>query len=222
MKPTTNLIKLALLMLLFSAHIATAQKLPNKQQATFRSPAKLKIDGIVNEWGDRLQAYNHSTQIFYAISNDDKNLYLIVQAKHEEIISKIIRGGITLVVNHSLNKKDPAPVTVTYPMLRGIYMSKVANMVARKFYKQPDTNYVEPTVVAVNKVIDENSKTIVATGIKALDSDTLSVYNTEGIKAIAHLDVNKFYNYELAIPIKYLELAESSNNSFSYQLKVNG
>ncbi|MFD2145886.1 hypothetical protein [Mucilaginibacter antarcticus] len=101
-------------------------------------------------------------------------------------------------------------------------MSKVANMVARKFYKQPDTNYVEPTVVAVNKVIDENSKTIVATGIKALDSDTLSVYNTEGIKAIAHLDVNKFYNYELAIPIKYLELAESSNNSFSYQLKVNG
>jgi hypothetical protein len=146
----------------------------------------------------------------------------VVQAKYEEIISKILRGGITLVINHSLNKKDPAPVMVTYPVLRGINMSKVANKIAGKFYKQPDTSYVDPTTESVNKVIDENSKTIIATGIKALDNDTLSVYNTEGIKAIAHLDDNKFYNYELAIPIKYLELAESSNKGFSYQLKVNG
>lgn len=222
MKTTTCLITLALPALLFSAQIATAQKLPNKQQISFRAPSKVKIDGTVTEWGDRLQAYNHSTQIFYAISNDDKNLYLVVQAKYEEIISKIIRGGVTLVINHSLNKKDPAPVTVTYPMLRGINMSKVANKVGSKFYKQPDTSYVEPTTASVNKVIDENSKTIVATGIKALDNDTLSVYNTDGIKAVAHLDDNKFYNYELAIPIKYLELVENSDNSFSYQLKVNG
>jgi hypothetical protein len=222
MKSMINLTKLALPILMLYVNIAIAQKLPNKQQVSLRAPAKLKIDGIATEWGDRLQAYNKSTQIFYAISNDDKNLYLIVQAKYEEIISKIIRGGITLVINHSLNKKDPAPVTVTYPILRGIYMSKVANKVGSKFYKQPDTSYVEPTTESVNKVIDENSKTIVATGIKALDNDTLSVYNTDGIKAIAHLDDNKFYNYELAIPLRYLELAQGSNNSFSYQLKVNG
>lgn len=211
----------ALLFLLVTT-IANAQKLPNKQEVSFRAPAKLKIDGIATEWGNKLQAYNKSTQIFYAISNDDKNLYLIVQAKYEEIISKIIRGGITLIINHSANKKDPQPVTITYPVLRGSSMSVVANAIAGKFYKQPDTSYKPATTAAINNRLDAGSKTIIATGIKALDSDTLSVYNIDGIKAAAQFDNNMLYNYELAIPIKYLALPNDGNNPFSYQLKVNG
>lgn len=207
--------------LLFAANII-AQKLPNKQQVSFRAPAKLKIDGIATEWGDKLQAYNKSTQIFYAISNDDKNLYLIVQAKYEEIISKIIRRGITLIVNHTVNKKDPQPVTITYPILRGSDMSRVANAIAGKFYKQPDTSYKPATVTAINNRLDAGAKTIIVKGIKALDSDTLSVYNTDGIKAAGQFDSKMLYNYELAIPIKYLDLPNNGNNPFSYQLKING
>jgi hypothetical protein len=67
MTSTINFIRLTLITPLFFANISTAQKLPNKQQISLRAPARLKIDGIVNEWGDKLQAYNHSTQIFYAI-----------------------------------------------------------------------------------------------------------------------------------------------------------
>lgn len=207
--------------LLFAANVI-GQKLPNKQQVSFRAPSKLKIDGIATEWGNKLQAYNKSTQIFYAISNDDKNVYLIVQAKYEEIISKIIRGGITLVINHSVNKKDPQPVTITYPVLRGSDMARVANAIVGKFYKQPDTSYRPATVIEINNRLNAGSKTIITTGIKNLDSDTLSVYNTDGIKAAAQFDNNMLYNYELAIPIKYLALPDNGIDPFSYQLKVNG
>lgn len=144
--------------LLFAANVI-GQKLPNKQQVSFRAPSKLKIDGIATEWGNKLQAYNKSTQIFYAISNDDKNVYLIVQAKYEEIISKIIRGGITLVINHSVNKKDPQPVTITYPVLRGSDMARVANAIVGKFYKQPDTSYRPATVIEINNRLNAD-KTI--------------------------------------------------------------
>jgi hypothetical protein len=201
---------------------AIAQKLPNKQEISFRAPAKLKIDGIAKEWGDRLQAYNKSTQIFYAISNDDKNLYLIVQAKYEEIISKIIRGGITLIINQTINKKDPQPVTITYPNLRGIDFSRVANGIAGRFNTQPDTSYKPMPITELNNRINTGSKTIITAGIKGLDSDTLSVYNTDGIKAVAQFDSKMLYNYELAIPIKYLNLADNGANPFSYQLKING
>ncbi|TSJ40593.1 hypothetical protein FO440_12650 [Mucilaginibacter corticis] len=207
--------------LLFAANVI-GQKLPNKQEVSFRAPAKLKIDGIATEWGNKLQAYNKSTQIFYAISNDDKNLYLIVQAKYEEIINKIIRGGITLIINHSINKKDPQPVTVTYPVLRGSDMSRIANGIVGRFYKQPDTSYKPVTITELNNRLDAGSKTIITTGIKNLDSDTLSVYNTDGIKAAAQFDNNTLYNYELAIPIKYLDLPNNGVDPFSYQLKVNG
>ncbi|MBC7401425.1 MAG: hypothetical protein H7289_15910 [Mucilaginibacter sp.] len=199
-----------------------AQKLPNKQEISFRAPSKLKIDGVAKEWGDRLQAYNKSTQIFYAISNDDKNLYLIVQAKYEEIISKIIRGGITFIINHTTNKKDPQPVTITYPNLRGSDFSRVANGIAGRFYTQPDTSYKPMPITELNNRINTGSKTIITAGIKGLDSDTLSVYNADGIKAAAQFDSKMLYNYELAIPIKYLNLADNGVNPFSYQLKING
>ncbi len=197
-------------------------QLPNKQQISFRAPAKLKIDGLATEWGDKLQAYNKSTQIFYAMSNDDKNLYLIVQAKYEEIISKIVRGGITLIINHTVSKKDPQPVTITYPVLRGVAMSRVANAIVGRFYKQPDTSYRPVPISEINNRLDAGAKTIIVKGIKALDSDTLSVYNTDGIKAAGQFDSKMLYNYELAIPIKYLDLPDNGINPFSYQLKING
>jgi len=50
-----------------------AQKLPNKQEAGVWVPFAIKIDGISNEWGDTFQAYNKAVDIFYTISNDDKN-----------------------------------------------------------------------------------------------------------------------------------------------------
>ena len=70
---------LMLVLLLLINFSASAQK-DKIQKNNFRAPINVKIDGKLNEWGDKLQAYNTSTDIFYTISNDDDNLYLAVAA----------------------------------------------------------------------------------------------------------------------------------------------
>ena len=72
---------------------ANAQGLPKVQQESIYAPANIKIDGKALEWGDKFQAYNVSNHLFYTLSNDDKNLYLIVFATDNATSSKIIYGG---------------------------------------------------------------------------------------------------------------------------------
>jgi hypothetical protein len=79
--------------LLITHFTAKAQKLPNKQEVSLRIPADMKIDGNAKEWNNKFQAYNKLTNIFYTLSNDDKNLYLVIQATDPIIIEKMIRGG---------------------------------------------------------------------------------------------------------------------------------
>src|ERR1700744_2069010 len=98
---------------------AMAQKLPTVQKESVFAPTNIKIDGKATEWDDQFRAYNNAIDVFYTLSNDNENLYLIVRSKEHNIVDKLIRGGITLTVNHLADKKDKSPVTITYPILRG-------------------------------------------------------------------------------------------------------
>ena len=92
------IIKQTLFAFLFCIAIsADAQKLPTEQQVSLRAPAGLKIDGKATEWDNKFQAYNHHTDFYYTIANDDNNLYLIVQANEPAIIKRILKGGIALL-----------------------------------------------------------------------------------------------------------------------------
>jgi len=95
---------------------ATAQKLPNVQQKSLRAPANVKVDGKATEWDDSFQAYNHATDVYYSLANDDNKLYLVVQAKDNQIINKIIGGGIEFTIQKSGKKNDKDGVTVVYPL----------------------------------------------------------------------------------------------------------
>ncbi|MES2377939.1 MAG: hypothetical protein V4553_15235 [Bacteroidota bacterium] len=106
--------------------------------------------------------------------------------------------------------------------MRGSDFSRVANGIVGRFNTQPDTSYKPMPISELNNRLNVGSKYIITAGIKGLDSDTLSVYNTDGIKAAAQFDSKMLYNYELVIPIKYLNLADNGINPFSYQLKING
>jgi len=105
---------LAICALTFSA--AIAQKLPNVQQKSLRAPANVKVDGKATEWDDTFQAYNHATDIYYSIANDDDKLYLVVQAKERQFINKIIGGGVELTIQKSGKKSDKDGVTIVYPV----------------------------------------------------------------------------------------------------------
>src|SRR5476649_2012908 len=93
---------------------AVAQKLPNVQTASVRAPANIKIDGKTTEWNNTFQAYNHATDIFYTVSNDDAKLYLTIQASDKLVINKIMSGGITFTIQKSGKKTDKDGISITY------------------------------------------------------------------------------------------------------------
>jgi len=208
------------LAILLAATAASAQKLPNVQKESIFAPADIKIDGKATEWHDQFKAHNSATDVYYTLANDNENLYLIIRAKYKEVEEKIIHGGITLSINHALGKKDPTAVSVTFPVMRDNDVNLVANMVTRKFY--PQINGDTSSVIKVddlNQLMDSKSKQINTTGIKSIVDNTISVYNSEGLKAAERFDDKLQYTCELAIPLKYLSL--SGSQPFSYHITVN-
>jgi len=213
------------LMIVSMAFSAAAQKLPNVQTASVRAPANIKVDGKATEWGDKLQAYNKATGIFYNMANDDDNIYLVVQAANQEIIHKIVAGGIVLSVNTSAKSLDKGTATITFPA----YGDKLSNMffvVKDKPKATADTGknkmQLDSFFKAKNLSLTQHLKLIKQTGIKVLPDSLISVYNEDGIKAAAYLDHNYVYSYELAIPLKYLNISVNGPAKFYYNVKLNG
>ena len=215
-----KLIRISVAVLLFTGYIASAQKLPRVQQQAFKAPANVKIDGKLNEWGGKLQAYNTATEIFYTVANDDQNIYLVIQARYHDVVDKILRGGLTFTINHTVKKNDASQVTVTYPVLREGVMAEVSNAFARKANEKREANNASIPVDDMNTLLDARSKLISVTGIKGIAND-LSVYNEEGINAVSRFDTDVNYTYELAIPLKYLDLPDGGKSAFAYHISVN-
>jgi hypothetical protein len=199
---------------------AIAQKLPGKQELSVYAPNNIKIDGKATEWGNKFQAYNHATDIFYTISNDGTNLYLTVQATEQNVINKIMSGGLTLTIQKSEKKSDKGGISITYP---------VFERKSRPYFNKADlekgasaTNTLtDSAVMARNKSFSERSKLIGVTGIPAMDT-LISVYNEDGIKAAAMFDNKGAFTYELAVNQKLLGISATGIEKFAYHITLNG
>lgn len=101
-----------------------AQKTVNVQKQGIWLPAKMKVDGSLQEWNGRLQARNRATRLDYTLANDEQNLYLAVRSTDEIVASKILSGGISLAVVVP-GMKGAVP-TITFPV-RQIYEKRVVN-----------------------------------------------------------------------------------------------
>ncbi|MDB5029526.1 hypothetical protein [Mucilaginibacter sp.] len=216
--------KKPLLLALFSAIavIANAQKLPNVQQISLRAPISIKIDGKTTDWGDQFQAFNHSIDAFYTIANDDNNLYLIVQAKDEAVAKKIIGGGIVLSITPAKNKFEHGAGVgplITNKGRLGIssaYMQFMEYADSKTKSKQTDSLWS-----IMNKELTNESKEMVVGGIKGIDN-VISVYNNYGIKTALLFDRTGALNFELTIPLKYLNNATNNQPKFFYNLMIRG
>jgi hypothetical protein len=201
MKPTLTALAL------FIAFAANAQKLPNIQTGSLRAPANIKVDGKATEWNNKFQAYNHATDVFYTLSNDDNNLYLIIQTSNRDIIHKIINARISFTINKSGKKNDVNAVVISYPIfdrkdrpaLR--YREKPTIIPgSAASLKQADSMYVN------NKNMADKAKYIKITGVKGLDT-LISAYNADGIKAAAMFDNQMVYTCEISVALKLAGLS---------------
>jgi hypothetical protein len=201
---------------------SSGQKLPNKQETSLRAPATIKIDGKTTEWNNRFQAYNHATEIFYTLSNDDDKLYLTVQATDQSIINKIFKAGVTFVLTNAEKKKDKDVVSIAYPVLNGPNRLSV-NVRSKKDIETGAANTAiipDSVVRAYNRMFADRSKLISVNGIAGVDS-LISVFNEDGIKAAGAFDNKMAYIYELAIDLKLLKLSANDAAKITYHIILN-
>ncbi len=216
------------------AFTVNAQKLPNVQQSSLCAPVDIKIDGKATEWDDKYQAYNKSTELFYTISNDNNNLYLIVHAIKPRIIQKIIAVGVTLIVNNAGKKSDKAMenAVITYPFLsfkngENIISNtglKSVNIIP-KFNDTAEEILIsqkksDSLIAIANNLFSNQSKLIKIKGLAGIPDTAISVYNEQSIRTAATFDNAKTYTYELSVPLKYLGLSIDNLQKFTYNIRL--
>jgi len=208
--------------LLMGVATARAQKLPDKQVLSLRAPASIKIDGKATEWGDKFQAYNNATGVFYTVANDDENLYLTIKATAPEVVRRILNGSITFTINKT-EKKDKAGMSITYP-----FFDDHTPMLDAIFKNKPQILEGSPSSVSLaNAYMDDNNRKLAAkikyikvNGIPGLDT-LVSVYNNDGLKAAALFDNTMAYTYEMAVSLKNLGLSIDNPIKFNYNILIN-
>jgi hypothetical protein len=205
---------------------ASAQKLPSKQQGSILAPANIKIDGKTTEWGDKFQAYNNASRVFYTVSNNADNLYLTIRMDGDRAVAKALSGGITFTISPVNKSKDGKNVSITYPAVvnrqNNTHEAIQSSSSRFKSLKKDEApiDKLNAFVKRTNDQIASFFKEIQITGIKEISDPLISIYNTEGIKTVVAFNDQMEYIYELAIPLKYIETAVK-DGQFRYNIKLN-
>jgi hypothetical protein len=222
----------ALLLVLIAIKLQ-AQKLPSLQQASVKAPANIKIDGKANDWGNKFEANNPTTELLYTIANDDKKLYLVAQTTSPTVMSRIANGGIKLIIQKNGKKTDAGAPFIKFPFLqKGKRVSiGFVNIIAdgkTGMRRAPDpTSAKEAERITDslarrnNKILLREHKWIYTSGIAGVDT-LLAVYNEKGIQVANATDSKKAYTFELAIDLKLLGLQADKAEKFTYHIVVNG
>ena len=220
-----SILKSTLFILLLSASVY-AQKLPTKQQASILAPANIKIDGKATEWGNKFQAYNNASRVFYIVSNNVDNLYLTIRMDGDRAVIKALSGGITFTISPITKSKEIKNVSITYPAVvnrqnntHDAIQSSPSRFKSLKKDEAP-IDKLNAFVKRTNDQIASFFKEIQITGIKEISDPLISIYNTDGIKSTVMFNDQMEYIYELALPLKYIEAA-IKDGKFNYNIKLN-
>ncbi len=212
-----QLLTIATLLLIIDS--AAGQSLPNVQKGSVYA-TNIKVDGTAAELKEQFKAFNKATDVYYTMANDADHLYLIVQCRYNDVIDKILRGGVTLTISQAQNPKYKTFTAVTFPELGPSDESLLTNMFARKVIDKRDAAGADVEIEDLNKMFEDRAKLIKVLSDKDNTGVELSVYNEEGIKAAARFNKRLAYTYELSVPLKMLGLA-NGDGKFSYRVKIN-
>lgn len=213
--------------------ISFGQKLPDIQKQSQLAPIAIKIDGKLSEWNDNFLAENKRTEIFYTIANDNKNLYLVLKSTSSINTTKIFAGGVTFVVNTQGKKSDKDAQSITYPVIKraergqqgGIRQGQIrqgGNQGGFQNRTQQTPQQRDSINLVQRKTQLADIKELKVSGFKLIADSLISIYNEYGIKAVGSIDSKGEYVYEMAIPLRLLDLSTDTPKEFSYQIKING
>jgi uncharacterized membrane protein YgcG len=222
-----------------------AQKVTELQEVSIYAPQLTKADGRNSEWAGATFAQNKATGISYLISNDDKNLYLVVKSTEVGNNTKIMAGGITFSINPDGKKKEKESITLTYPLINRAQFRRAAQggggggargtvvVSGRPAFGgmgggsgpggvQLTSKQRDSAMAAMQKTQLAQVKEIKIRGFKKTTDTLVSIYNDMGIKAAASIDKDNVFFYEAAIPLEELGLTLENAKEFAYNVKLNG
>jgi len=213
-----------------------AQKLPNVQQVSVKAPANIKIDGKANDWGNKFEASNSSTELLYTIANDDKKLYLVAQTTSPIVMNRIANGGIKLIIQKNGTKTDAGAPFVKFPFLQKgkrvsigfVNVINVKNGSSGSVTRAPEPKNADEAERITDSLARNNNKKLLrehkwiyTSGIAGVDT-LLAVYNEKGIQVANATDGKKAYTFELSFDLKLLGLKAEKAEKFAYHIVVNG
>lgn len=207
--------------------LSYGQKLPAKQDVSIYAPKDIKIDGKSTEWQGKFKAYNASNHIFYTISNDDKNIYLIVYSREYLNLDKIIYGGVTFIMA-DLNEKNKQVSSIAYPIASLQKTTPIARTAYEYHFNLKNQAGVNKEKIdnlksLINTRVENTYKEILIKGLKGLTEPSISIYNEDGVKVKLLFDSEIALTYEVAIPLKYLNFKVIDGKSkFKYNILLNG
>ncbi len=197
------------------------------QEIIPNAPANLKIDGKLTEFSDSLTSYDKTTKLNYALAHDANNLYVFVKANGQQEQNKMMAGGISVSVNASGKKK--ASSTITFPVVdRAAMMAEMRNRRSQggggegnaQVQRTPEERQAERE--AMRKKILTNLKEIKVSGLNGISVESISIYNTYGIKTGINYNDKNALIYELAIPLKLVNVDPASEEEIAVNIKLNG
>lgn len=200
---------------------ANAQKLPNVQTAGVLAPANIKIDSKTTEWYDTYQAYNKSTEVFYTMANDGENLYLTVKAVNPVVIKKILAGGITFTICKTGQRNDPAPATITFPVIDPKHQQANIMISLGELFAKKESENKDSLINVINKKLADAIKEIKVKRLNLVDDSIVSVYNNIGLKTGVAINKNSALVYELIVPLKFLNQKDGKLDQFAYNIILN-
>lgn len=179
-------------------------------EENIRMVKPFKADGVSNEWNEPLNQYNDATKLAFALANDDKNLYIIIESLDPQTTFSVLRGGITLNINTEGKKKDG--MKLTFPLMERPPMPKEGEEHHEHTPLSPDGATQDP--VAMNKSIR-------VSGFKNIADGELPAMNQDGIETGMSIHPNRDLIYELSIPLAQLQVGLDLKKPLVYNIKIN-
>ncbi|MDQ0638867.1 putative membrane protein YgcG [Pedobacter sp. W3I1] len=181
-------------------------------EENIRMVKPFKADGISNEWSEPLNQYNDATKLAFALANDDKNLYIIIESLDPQTTFSVLRGGITLNINTEGKKKDG--MKLTFPLMERPPMPKEGEEHREHTPLSPDKDNELHDPAAMNKSIR-------VSGFKNIVDGELPAMNQDGIETGMSIHPNRDLIYELSIPLAQLQVGLDFKKPLVYNIKIN-
>lgn len=146
------------------------------------------IDGNPKEWKLPLRFYDAVTKLFFAFTNDDKNLYLCFQSPDDINEMKIMQAGMEV----SLSAKGKHSVSIDFPLPKKDVRpaTRSGSTIEQKFDR----------IGKRAAFLDENR--IMKLSGFATRNGLVPINDTSGINAAINWDSSNKFTYEISIPLK--------------------